>query len=100
MGDLVWGVNFSDTYKFHRKRLSLFADLELSTQAVYSILKLHQRAFHCPNICEISRLNFLFFSLHNWLVPTMLFFTRSIALCYDHEVSMNSDELSLPFSSP
>ena len=98
MGDLVWGVNFSDTYKFHRKRLSLFADLELSTQAVYSIPKLHQMTFHCPNICEISRLNFLFFSLHNWLVQSMLFFTRSIALCYDHEVSTNSDELS--FSSP
>ena len=73
MGDLVWGINFSDTYKFHRKRLSLFADLELSTQAVYSIPKLHQIAFHCLNICEISRLNFLFFPLPNWLVQSMLF---------------------------
>ena len=45
MGDLVWGINFSDTYKFHRKRYALFADLDLSTQAVYSIPKLHQRAF-------------------------------------------------------
>ena len=75
MGDFVWGINFTDTYKIHRKRWSLFADLELSTQAVYSILKLHQRAFHCPDICEISRLNFLFFSLHNWLVQSMLFLT-------------------------